>query len=273
MGDWPLLSSAQSLAEAGTNTASTTGTTITASASANTKGAFAQLVASTAADAQGFILHVFGPTLVRDMLLDVAVGAAAAEQVILSNFLVTPRTSDASAHGGIWVPARIPAGSRISARLQATTGSSTVLVTVTLLAGNFKDPGGAGLVTTLGADTADSGGTAVDPGAGAANTKGAWSEVASVIPAGVSQFILALGNQLANRSTARFLLDIGVGAAAAEQVIVPNIPLHQVTGAAIMPLYFFLPVALPAGERLAVRAQSTITTATRTFDVAIYAIS
>ena len=277
MADWPLPLTFQALDDVGADTTASVGTVATSSASANTKGSWAQLIASTDMPADGFLLHVENPSAVtKDYLVDIAVGGAGSEQVILSNLLVTVRNTNGYAHTGIpFFGPHIPAGSRISARVQSNNaGAVTVQVSMTLLSANFITTGlGGQLISTLGASTADSGGVNVDPGT-AANTKGAWSELSSSTPARFNQILLVIGNQSQSaRAIANFLLDVGVGAAGSEQVIVPNLAFLQSSSTVPFPLWFFVPVGVPSGSRLAVRAQCSITGATRVFDAAVYGLS
>jgi hypothetical protein len=110
---------------------STTGTKVTASASANVKGAYAQLIAATARDYIGLVIGLDwfqSGAFNQFFMLDIATGPAGSEKVILSNVLCM--TNEAASvyalsfpHFPFFVP--IPAGSRVSARIQATGAGST----------------------------------------------------------------------------------------------------------------------------------------------------
>lgn len=107
----------------GAVTASTTGTVITADAStAHTKGAYAQLIASTAHPIRmlGVGLAAPGNSInAADMLFDIAVGAASSEVVIVPDIQFSVNGVEAYIHQLFWYPVDIPAGTRISARVQS----------------------------------------------------------------------------------------------------------------------------------------------------------
>lgn len=108
--------------------ATTYGTLLTASATANTKGSYVQLSASTPVDYAGFWIRPSLPSGGAGAtagLVDLAIGASGSELVILPNFQVCCVQPPATPHflGPFWIP--IPAGTRIAARMQATAASAT----------------------------------------------------------------------------------------------------------------------------------------------------
>jgi len=109
------------------------GTTVTAAAALHLKGAYSTLIASTAFDWYGFWLGV-GNTGVSatqtDQLLDIAIGAAASEQVILPNLLVGWRGTQNLGPMMQFIPLFIPRGTRISARIQALITNDTADVMI-----------------------------------------------------------------------------------------------------------------------------------------------
>lgn len=237
--------------------------TVTAGGTANTKGSYAQIVASCPFDAAGFYLHFGGGnTGTHDTLWDIAVGAAGSEQIILADFQVSV-SGFTSAKTQVFVPLRIKAGERIAVRLQSTTASATLGIGIQLVAGDFFSEVGLGRATTYGAVTADSGGTQVDSGA-TAHTKGAWTEIVASLTNPIRYMIVCVGSR-ANGvydTSGAALHDIGVGAAASEQVLVDD--LHTVV-VSVMDLHdpgaFGRPVSVAAGQRLSARAQTGVTDA------------
>jgi hypothetical protein len=112
----------------GSVTATTFGSLLTASATVNTKGAYTQLVASTAVDYDGFWFRPSAPssgTAAQQNLLDIAIGGSGSEIVIVPNIQINCVTKPAFPmfFGPLWIP--IPAGTRLSARIQSATGSAT----------------------------------------------------------------------------------------------------------------------------------------------------
>jgi len=243
---------------------------LTANAVANTKGIYREVIASTSMDAVG--LEIFlNPRQTAAFLVDIAVGAVGSEQIILSNLMVGG--SSLGTADRLIVPILVPSGSRLSARCQASTGSRTFWVNVVIYGKSFQSSAPLERMTTYGANTADSGGVAVDAGA-VANTKGAYSEVVALASNEIKMLWMMVGTgDNAALSGGRFMFDIAVGAGGSEQIIIPDLPVTSVSGAdSLLP---FLsgphPSRTPSGTRLAVRSQSNITNATdRIMDVAIY---
>ncbi len=257
----------------GADTANSRGASVT-SGNTNTKGSWAEIADSTPFQTAGFLLHV-SHAMPADHLLDIGVGAAGSEVAVVENLLI----SGGKNYGGpdcLWLPLAIPAGSRISARSQATTGTRVMFVALTLLGPTLYAPGGRGRMTTYGANTADSGGAGFDPG-GSANTKGNWTQITASTTANMALMYIAFGNQ-ANATIgadSTWLVDIAVGAAGSEQIILSNIQLsaNLQNDTADPGLFGPVPVSVPAGTRLAVRGQCTNTDATdRLLDCIVYGV-
>lgn len=101
---------------------------------------------------------------------------------------------------------------------------------------------------------------------GAANTKGSWVELTSSAPEGVTSFFVMLYNTQESSGSSRIYVDIGIGAAASEVVLVPN--LRSLTRVQNCAICFPVPLPLPGGVRVAARMQSG-TAGTITADVAL----
>lgn len=276
MATFPLIEAGQRVENAGAQTSTSKGATVTANAAANTKGTYTQLIASCAFDVTSILIMLDDQTAALDYLVDIAVGAAAAEVIIASNLLGTGGTGSISYGAHYFFPVNIPAGSRISARCQCSTGGSLIQVSALLFGGGFLDPETLGDVETFGADTTDSGGVNIDPGA-TVNTKGAYSQLSAATPYPIRLLTFSIGCQLNTvRTTQSWLVDIAVGAAGSEVVILPNIVLNCSTSPDIIEPQTInrLPVNIPAGTRLSVRAQSSGNDATdRLFDIILYGVS
>lgn len=249
------------------------GVAVFSGATANTKGSYVEVLASAAYDAQGFFIWTQkAGHSDADVLLDIAIGAAASETIIVNNLM-----GAGSGNGECtqyYIPIPVPAGTRVSARAQSTGVSDHSKVGLCLASGH---PGGwsGGIVTTYGANTADSGGVSVDPGA-TANTKGAYSEYVASTTYDIKALILSIGEQTNFvRSSAGQRADLAVGAAGSEVVVIPDILFVQsASGDHFMPKSFHYRTYIPAGSRIALRAQSsTNDAADRLFDTIIYGIS
>lgn len=106
---------------------------------------------------------------------------------------------------------------------------------------------------TLGATTSGSTGTTVT--SGGANTKGSWAQVDASLDAACALLVVAIRMQSSGGHS--IFVDIGVGAAASESVVIPNL---HVAGSAQDVHYFAIPVAIPAGSRIAARSQCSSAT-------------
>lgn len=154
--------------------------TMTADALANTKGAWAEVIASTPHEVNG--IHFLGADTglsgdTRRALIDIGVGVAGSETVLVPNIL-SSAPSDYAFLGGnpLFLPIRIPAGTRVAIRMQSTTGAD---VGNAFIAFNYGD----GLVPVftgcdvLGVTTGTTSGTTVTSGAAA---YGAYTTIATV---------------------------------------------------------------------------------------------
>ncbi len=148
------------------------GVSVAAGGSAHTKNAtYTQLIASTAYDAYGISIFFYATAVVSTrtgVLVDIAIGAASSEQVIIPNLIAgnagTTNVVTGTGHG-YYFPIMIPKGSRISATAQAFTASDTVNVHVYLHQHPMAEGAWYGQrVTAYGADTATSSGTSMSPG-------------------------------------------------------------------------------------------------------------
>ena len=163
-----------------TFTAAALGTQITAGGSNNTKGSTTQLLAAIAEDCYGIAIRFasgFSNAAIRNFLADLMIDPAGGTNwtVAIAN-LLNPG-ANLGVGGGVqyYFPLYLKAGTSIGMRAQCSTASSTFRVGIKL----FGKPTRPELVRvgskvqTLGADTANSRGTAVTPGA--SNVKGSYS--------------------------------------------------------------------------------------------------
>lgn len=253
------------------------GVTLTSNASANVKGVYGQLIASTGQDAFGLLVQVQG-SATGDYLIDLAIGGAGSEQIILSNFAHARQVGNTRRAGLMLIPLFIPSGTRISARCQGSTGGNNCILNITLLPalGAFT-LGLLGRATTYGANTGTSGGISIDPG-GTINTKGSYVQISASLTNPARWIVLMIGNQAnaarANTANNSWTFDVAIGAAGSETIVIPDIILGAgAVESVVVPYLISLPFALPSGVRVAVRAQCTINDATdRKFDFSLLGI-
>lgn len=260
MGDYSII---QGGPVEGTPLSSNNYPTLTASGSANTKGTWVTLIASTATAGSGLIVTFGEATATHRILIDIGIGAAASEQVIIPNLFVHNQVAT-GVFQQVLIPIKIAAGTRISARCQGEVGSDIVRAGVMVLSGSLLQGSGLGRVTTYGVSTATTIGTSVDPG-GTADTKGAWVQLTASTTSPVRWMAICLNTDSRDQTAAsRWLVDVGVGGAGAEQVIIPNLgAIVSASSDVVAPGYYCLPVNVPTGVRLSMRAQCLINTATQ----------
>lgn len=230
----------------GSNTAASTITTVTAG-SGNVKGAWVQLAASTAGDIGYLEVEVVSATGGRQGLLDIGVGASGSEVAIYSNIVLSSR----SGSWKFYLPASIPSGSRVSARLQDTTASYAITMRAVGFSNSFAsvagDLFGEGIGVTSGGSVYF---TAVTPNP-TANTLGAYAQIVSATAHDYSGIIF----QAAYITNATFyLFNIAIGPSGSEKVIVPDI--------SFVNLYGHYPVSIPAGTRISINCQNAAASAT-----------
>lgn len=260
MADWFVGRDSTLAKDYGQDTGTSAGTSIESS-SIHTKTAWVQLSASTDYEADGFLFfRSKGIGSANETLWDVGVGAEGSEQVIVPNLLFANRAPNDGQ--GAYIPLSIPAGSRVSARYQIASSSTiTHTVALVLLKGGFLGLPGLSRMEDCGADTTNSKGMVIDPG-DSVNQKGSWVELRAASSFAYRSIIVAIGhNNFLSKSDDVWLFDIGVGGSGSEQVIIPNLMLGtSLAGDHITPnIIGPLPFSVPAGSRIAVRAQSSTT--------------
>ena len=154
-----------------TNETATFSISVTAGTTPNKNATYTQLIASTGYASYGIMVQLAGlqttASTNQRCLVDIALGAASSEQVIIPN-LTCGNVSDyaaASSKGvSYYFPIYIPSGVRVSATAAASTSADIVNVAVRL----FQHPMGPGSwfgsrVTAYGVDTANVRGTSHTP--------------------------------------------------------------------------------------------------------------
>ena len=239
---------------------------------AHVKGNWGQVIASTPKDSAGLLVFFVnvGAATNSEFLYDIGVGASGSEQVLIANILYTGRQHTGHA---MFFPIFVPAGTRLSTRIQNFSGGNYtgIYIQIVLLSQPLLGSSPLSVCTTYGANASTTRGVSIDPGA-AANTKGAWTEI--VASSNRLRYLgIAFGLQANTiRADGGRLFDIGIGAASSEQVIIPDIFIAEGGIADLDPPHnLWFPVDIPAGTRISVRQQSTITDATdRLLDIVLY---
>lgn len=273
MGDWSLIQG-QRYEAIGRDVGNSSLTLLTAGGVAHTKGSYVEFVASSLFDAAGLMVYFAGANASRKYFVDLAVGAVGSEKIIVPDLLY-----EIGAVGELSVavlfPISIPAGSRVAGRCQASVASASVRCGAALLGAGFIPGAGLSRVENWGAVPASTSGVSIDPG-GTAHTKGAYSELIASTSFDVGALVLAVGYKLQVIGSIQvWRVDVAIGAAGSEKVILVDVPLTVNSASDQLGLCLVgpFPVNIPAGSRVAARAQSsTIVAAACTIDLAAYGV-
>jgi hypothetical protein len=234
----------------GTDTSTSHGTPMTAVR--GSYGSYVQLVASTVSDTSWCELSFHVGTINNaGGAIKLAVGASGSETAFISNVV-------ASTYGGysgtrISFPICIPAGTRIAAAAQCFNGGGETLyyANAQLYDGAFETLEGVAGYDSIGFDATNAIGTTITA-SGSINTKGSYVQlVASTAKDYCGFYIIPDCNSVSTAT--HLLIDIAIGGAGSELVIVPNwwqAPLLDKMRAS------FIPIRIPSGTRIAARSQS-----------------
>lgn len=159
-------------------------TVVTSSGSANTKGSWTQLVA--AANVTGPVIGIAvsiannntSAAAVRSFI-DIGVGGSGSEVVLVSNLAFVGPNNAPNQPGPceFFIPVRIPAGTRISARHASTSTSKASNVMITVYFGNWADHRTFAGAECINADTSTTSLTTIT--AGNSGSYSSWANVGS----------------------------------------------------------------------------------------------
>jgi hypothetical protein len=249
---------------------------LTCSAVADTKSSWEEVIASTKYNSDYIYIAKRHGNTSKTYLLDIGIGAAGSESVLIGDILTSlPATYNYGSQGWLTFPFRVPRGSRISARVQASSGGGGYQIYLGLLGSGFLTPGGYNKVinygiTSLGATH----GTQYDPGA-TAWTRGSWLEIVPSLSHDIKGFFLAICKR--NRTSLHAHWDIytGLGSAGSEVDIGPMLLVGTAYSSCDInvPYSMFYPIHLKAGSRISISAMcNTNSSPSRIFDVAFYGV-
>lgn len=232
------------------------------------KSAYTELTAATPFEVSWVLLHLaITVGTARRVLVDLAIGAAGSEQVIVAD--IPCAVGNRARAMAIAVPLYVGIGGsvRMAVRAQASAASTTLAVAAHLVEGV---PGG--VATTYGSGLASTKATALDAGA-TPDTNGAWVQLSASMAQELQRGVLIITNSgRSNDSTvANHTIDLGIGAAAAEVAFLSGLPVYQTTGGDdLSPLVYPFVIEIPAGSRLVARSKcSTANTPDRIVEVAV----
>lgn len=246
---------------------------------ANTKAtSFTQLIASTNFDAMYVAITVAqsgASNTDTSTLMDIAIGAAASETVIIPNLLVGYGSNLSNWTNGRthFFPLYIPAGSRISARTQSvrTSGSQYVFIE---LWGGPRDPASAwagSVVTDIGTNLADSGGVTV-----VAGNSGAEGSATAIGTTSMAHSALVVAAQGVGTYTASmfYFFDIGIDTSSTSWLVQDYVQIvmgssEEMRWISYPPLPIYAPI--PSGTVLVMAGEASGTA--NNLDFALYGVS
>lgn len=228
--------------------------TVTASSTANTVGAWVQLLADTATTETASLLMLFATNTTAaatdtGMLVDIGTGAAGSEVVRVPSLAISQQASIHTA-----IPVRIPGSTRVAARIQSSVVSRTASLQVALLTSPFFDRLPLS-VDVLGTSTATSVGTAMS------GSSGTWVEITSSTTKDYQALVVVPSvSDVNSGANATVRYDLGIGAAGSEVAVSASHWLYSTTPAVTVPSGQMPPGLggvfggyVPAGSRIAVR--------------------
>ena len=286
-GGWPIGGDVCNTTAQGIVAASSRGTGVLTSATANTKGPWVELVPSTAIDCCviKITIDATGSGAVGNASFDIAIGASGSETIIVSDLICAQVTGIANFDCVSYLfPLAIPAGTRIAARGQngTSTSAQTFYLSLQLLDGAFSEQEGYALIDTYGFNSAATQGTTIDSGA-TIDTKGVYSQLVSATHYDLAGFSLVVdkqnqngGNQVVN---IQWLFDLAVGPSGSEVPLMTNLVAMGAARNGFGTTYIshettdFIKVSIPAGTRISARAQSTTAdSVARLFGLTFYGV-
>ena len=230
------------------------GTLLTADATVHTKGAWVEMDASVGFDVTSF--HVgsnYNAANNTDtgQLLDIGIGSEGNEKVLVADIPCGYGALNGVTHAEF--PIFIPKGTRISGRIQATITVDTVEIVLYLFGGRSWYGETFQVVDTMGAKTALSGGTDLEPGG--------IIEIVASTPNHYKALglVFDLGQASSSGGGSTRDIEIFVGAVSSEKSLIAELDYTTGTGenvVFIFPFHGFIPMRfnIPAGTRLSAQS-------------------
>lgn len=253
----------------GACTSTSNTTTISSATTANTKGSYTQLIASTNSDATWMTVILDGAEAAGSGLnisVDIAVGASGSEKIIVDNLYYSLVNSITTYEATYSFPCAIPKGTAISARCQDTLSKQIINAEIILFDSPYFMIEGCGGADSIGFNAGNTTGTPIT----ANNT---WIQLTSSTTRDynalmVTYGLLAYAATGVNLGNSQF--NIGVGSAGNEKILIPNIPY---LASIVQPTYTYSTyyTYIPKGTRLcaSVNAAANATTGP---DIILYGI-
>ena len=296
MPDWPISGDGQKFETLGATTVSTDGTIINSGAGFGIYGSPWVTIGTASIHAESFLYTAFQAAAATEYMIDIGIGATSGTvKTIVQKLYVN--TAGATLRGGhtIHVPIGIRSGELIWIRFAANiTGVNTVSHVITLIGTGFRPSRSLGtcvtynvLGTVLDGTAADGIPTSAfvfDPGA-VADVYSAWTAITTVAspstttlvrPISMAMFAFVQGTADATSTSARWTVDIGVGAGPTPIFESISVVVNSISDHVQQPFFGPVPLSLPAGASVSARVKINTaigTTTYRRLGVIMYGIS
>jgi hypothetical protein len=183
--------------------------------------------------------------------IDIGIGPSGSEVVIAPDLWFVG-SAGPNASITYTLPVAIPAGTRIAARCNGPIGNATYYLNLILLDSNFMaDPSGSNRMKAFTADAAN--GRGVAQASGGFNSKGSWVTLGTTDEK-AKGFMVVHTPQAWFGVDMSMLIDIGIGAAGSEQILVADNHCIGYASSGWSPMIFgpfWIP--LPSGTRVSLR--------------------
>jgi len=255
--------------ESAVDSANSLGIAVSPNTTIHTMGAIKELIASTAEDTDLIELQIWTGAAKEDYAFDILIGAASSEVVIASAVRICGGAT-VEIQQSVLIPVSIPAGTRLSARVQASIASAADGILIAKLFSNTLSalPSYSNVVALNESSTR---GTAIDAGA-TINTKGSWAECVASTSDDYARLMVSIGRNDNNNFAAGgdFLIDIALGTT----IIHGDYGVQTESGEQFsMGLFYYIDHAVPAGTQIQARCQSSGNDASdRIQDVIVYGV-
>jgi hypothetical protein len=221
-----------------------------------TKGSWTTLSAALATDCDVLNLQMWPGQNAKDMFsIDIGIGAAGSEIIILADLLCTGNTNTYSQGAFIQLPISIPAGTRVAARGQVSSGTGeNCWISFQFAQSALPNNDSCSGVDALGYNSATTQGVSVT-GPSTVGSKGSYATIIAATVQDYAGFFAAAsmvtdGTGISSRGQS---WDFAIGAAGSEVILFPDM---QIPWTGEQWFNEFSPIVwtpIPAGSRLAAR--------------------
>ena len=214
-------------------------------------------VSSNTMQSNGFMVIGHGDSGSLSSLIDFGIGTSGSVVAIVQDILLNAPGSAVDYVAPYLVPINIPSGAQLFARGRNSSASSAgVRFQIQQISHLYR--GGLSQAITYGVVPTSSAGTLVDPGT-TVNTWGAWVTVASATINAIRHMLISF-SQRGNTTllSTNMLSQFAVGPVGQEKLLFGTLNLRlRSNDNSFKPNMFNIPLNVPAGTRVACRAQAT----------------